>query len=369
MKAKIIKTGNISKFDKDFPYNGWPTVISLENGDLLCGYSGFRAAHVCPFGKVVISRSTDGGYTWSEPNIVIDTPLDDRDAGLLEVDGAIYLNSFTNSRKVQQVYHKWHNHTPELIARTDAYLETITDEIEQKYLGSLLSKSTDGGKTFCDPVLIPVTNPHGLIKLKDGSMLLVGTGFGDPENASFEYLPDRKGIFSMKVNPDLTFEKPILVVPPTPQGANLKIANYFEPHAIDLGDKILMGIRIADLENENALTIHHAYSTDGGKTFSTPVPTGFEGAPPHYYKDDKGRVVLSYSRRKAPYPTVVRFSLDNGETFGDEVVVCENGLNADLGYASTTQNANGEYITIHYQTDENNEKHKAIKYTVWKLEE
>lgn len=364
MQAKIIKTGTISKFDKDFTYNAWPTLIALKNGDLLCGYSGFRALHVCPFGKVVISRSTDGGYTWSDPEIVLDTPLDDRDAGLLEVDGIIYLNSFTNSRKIQQVYHRWHNHTPEQIARTDAYLETITDAIEQKYLGSLLSKSTDGGKTFCDPVLIPVTNPHGLIKLKDGSMVLFGTGFGDFEKASFEYLPNQNGIFAMKINPDLTFEKPVLVVPPRTDGSS-----YCEPHAIDLGDKILLGIRVSDPNDENALSILHAYSTDGGKTFSTPEETGFEGAPPHYFKDYKGRVVLSYSRRKAPYPTVVRFSLDNGKTFGEEVVVCENGLNDDLGYASTTQNANGEYVTVHYQTDENNEKHKAIKYTVWKLEE
>ncbi len=232
------------------------------------------------------------------------------------------------------------------------------------YLLKLLFFTVQCGKTFCDPVLIPVTNPHGLIKLKDGSMVLFGTGFGDFEKASFEYLPNSKGIFSMKVNPDLTFEKPVLVVPPRTDGSS-----YCEPHAIDLGDKILLGIRVSDPNDENALSILHSYSTDDGKTFSTPEETGFEGAPPHYFKDDKGRVVLSYSRRKAPYPTVVRFSLDNGETFGEEVVVCENGLNDDLGYASTAQNANGEYVTVHYQTDENNEKHKAIKYTVWKLEE
>jgi len=34
-------------------YFGWPSVTRLQDNSLLAVASGFRIAHVCPFGKVV----------------------------------------------------------------------------------------------------------------------------------------------------------------------------------------------------------------------------------------------------------------------------------------------------------------------------
>ena len=42
-------------------YIGWPSVCRLKNGDLMAVFSGDRAAHVCPFGKVqMVRQGTDG---------------------------------------------------------------------------------------------------------------------------------------------------------------------------------------------------------------------------------------------------------------------------------------------------------------------
>ena len=46
------------------PPCSWPTVCARKNGELLAVFSGDRDEHVCPFGKVQMVRSADGGRTW-----------------------------------------------------------------------------------------------------------------------------------------------------------------------------------------------------------------------------------------------------------------------------------------------------------------
>src|SRR5574344_1605872 len=54
-------------------YCGWPTVCRRRNGELLVVYSGDRKAHVDPWGKVRLIRSTDDGHTWSTPVTICNT--------------------------------------------------------------------------------------------------------------------------------------------------------------------------------------------------------------------------------------------------------------------------------------------------------
>ena len=78
-------------------YIGWPTVASAPNGTLHVVFSGDRDAHICPFGKSYIMSSKDGGDSWSEPRVVNDTPLDDRDTGLCVLpDGTLVISWFTS---------------------------------------------------------------------------------------------------------------------------------------------------------------------------------------------------------------------------------------------------------------------------------
>ena len=41
-------------------YHGWPTLAARKNGELRA-YWGGREGHVCPFGRVELIRSGDGG--------------------------------------------------------------------------------------------------------------------------------------------------------------------------------------------------------------------------------------------------------------------------------------------------------------------
>ena len=82
--------------DNEF-YCGWPTVARKADGELIVVYSGGRESHVCPFGRVEMIRSQDNGETWSWPQVLLDGPIDDRDAGVLVTKtGSILVTTFTS---------------------------------------------------------------------------------------------------------------------------------------------------------------------------------------------------------------------------------------------------------------------------------
>src|SRR5690242_4041281 len=69
-------------------YQAFPDVCRLKNGDLFCVfYAGY--GHVSQpkpelpkGGRICAVRSSDEGQTWSQAEIVVDTPKDDRDPSI-----------------------------------------------------------------------------------------------------------------------------------------------------------------------------------------------------------------------------------------------------------------------------------------------
>ena len=86
---------------RPFGYFGWPTVAKLPDGTLAVAASGFRSSHICPFGKTVLWMSSDEGRSWSDPVIVNDSPVDDRDAGLCPLpDGSLLVTHFGSDTRI-----------------------------------------------------------------------------------------------------------------------------------------------------------------------------------------------------------------------------------------------------------------------------
>lgn len=355
---KIIQHGTVYKGIGLFAYNAWPSVITLSDGTLLAGWSGDRYRHICPFGRVLAARSNDGGYTWQPPYTVLNTPLDDRDAGLCEANGHILLTSFNNSRAQQRYYAEKGRWSDTHRALAESYLNLVSDEDEQRYLGSTLAVSTDNGHTFSDPVSLPITSPHGPCLLPTGELLYIGRAFGDHAKASFDYLPE--GIYAMRLSPDgKIINEPRQVVPAA------KGMLFCEPHAAVMPDgSILLSIR-AQAKEPKLFTIYNCFSTDNGMSFSAPVPTGWDGSPPHIFVHSSGAVVMTYARRNAPFGQMARISHDNGRTWGAELVLRDDGPDWDLGYPCTTENKNGELVTVYYQRSKSDGN--QIQYTIWTL--
>ena len=341
-KAKIIISNPYSHHN----YFGWPTVARLQDGRIAVGASGFRIEHVCPFGKAVICFSDDDGETYSLPSPVIDTPLDDRDAGICVFgESGVIFSSFNNTADMQRDYNKDN-------AYVQAYLDTITPEDEEKYLGATFRISHDCGKTFGKLFHSPVTSPHGGTYLKNGKVLWAGNNFDKVEEGiEFHYLDTESG--------EAEF---VGRIPAPDNGFFLN-----EPHMIELPDgRLLCHIRG---ENDVDFTTFQSVSDDGGKTWSEPEMlldrTG--GAPPHLIRLKSGVIVSTYGRRKQPYGIMAMISLDGGETWEKDIRLYENTASDDIGYPSTIELDDGTLLTVFYSAD-GEDLPCQIRQIKWKIE-
>jgi len=176
-RAEILWTKVICK--QPGRYIGWPTACVRKDGEILAVFSGDRDEHVCPWGKVQMVRSKDAGVTWTPAVNIANTPLDDRDAGIIELPNGdlvaawftsvAYQNSIRDRAKLKPGSHRffwWLHH------------EKLMPEVKQEWLGYFTTRSTDGGKTWEQPARTPGTAPHGPIALKDGRLLYVGITYG-----------------------------------------------------------------------------------------------------------------------------------------------------------------------------------------------
>ena len=145
-RARVLETRTISLQPE--LYNGWPTVIRKRGGDLLLVYSGGRESHVCPFGRVELMRSHDEGKSWSWPETLMDTAIDDRDAGICETaSGALLVTTFTSLAYESRLGKL----SPEQKPAWDAIDRRVSAEARRKLLGTWMLRSDDGGLTWSAP--------------------------------------------------------------------------------------------------------------------------------------------------------------------------------------------------------------------------
>ena len=169
--ARIIETKVISHQPQY--YHGWPTLTRRNSGELLLVYSGGREGHVCPFGRVEMIRSHDDGKTWGWPCIVLDTEIDDRDAGVLETArGSLLVTTFTSLYYQPTLEAK--NVPAASLPRWLAAHNRLNDAQRKALVGSWMLRSTNGGLTWSQPYDSVVNSPHGPIPLSDGRLLFAG---------------------------------------------------------------------------------------------------------------------------------------------------------------------------------------------------
>jgi hypothetical protein len=275
------------------------------------------------------------------------------------------MTSFSEGREITHRYlTHWLHHprTTEERERIEKRAAEITDADEARYLGATLAVSKDNGYTFTDPLVMDVSSPHGPTVLRNGEILYVGSWAGKDTGYA---AGQRRGIFAVRLDKDGNVISEPQLVAATPQDGDLV---FCEPFAKEMpnGD-ILVAIRV-ESKKLDLHTTYFARSTDGGKSFSEAKPTGWLGMPAHLFVTSKGEVVIAYSRRQAPMGIRVRLSRDSGQTWSEEFALREDGLDWDLGYPSTTENAHGELVTVYYMKDKKGLNENRIQYTVWTLD-
>lgn len=360
---------------EDGSYLGWPTVAQLPSGELVVVFSGGREEHVCPYGKTELVRSADGGETWSEPVTVNDSLVDDRDAGIVTMrSGTLVLSWFT--------YPTWEaldglraagRHTAGQLDAWAAHCDKVRPEAERQGMGhrAWTRRSTDGGRTWEQPVDSLATNPHGPVELSDGRLLLVGNTLLAAETPStFE------PIVAMESSDEgRSWRRTGTIMPVPTEGAT-----YHEPHVIEIEDGALICLaRYMPPGNSGEdRYMRQSESADGGRTWTRPHPANMWGFPPHLLRLSNGDGLVTYGYRRPPYGQRacvyqrVRGNLLGGDSsgnwdVGNVIVLRDDGDNGDLGYPSTVETSPGEMLTVYYQTDRPGEK-TSIMATRWTLE-
>lgn len=140
---------------------GWESVVRLSGGDMLCSFSagywhvsfpspidvtpdlleifrrdGFPAEVDAPTGgRALLCRSSDGGRAWTRPETLVDTPGDDRHPVIVENrDGSLLCVFF--------VIDNWYGYaSPPAGRHKNSRVAAI--------------RSTDGGRTWSEPVYMP----------------------------------------------------------------------------------------------------------------------------------------------------------------------------------------------------------------------
>ena len=376
---KIIEEPRVICSNRESIHNvfAWPTVARLQDGTLAMTASGFRMRHVCPFGKSVICYSRDNGQTWSQPAVLIDTLLDDRDSGILPYgEKNVIVTSFTDSTDFQRYAVDWVIKNLDSSLRQtlenqyiSAYLDT-TDTLnpDEKYLGSGYIISHDGGYTFGKRHMCEISCPHGPAVLNNGKVIYVGTVWDKHiaktawkennylqlkcyilnDDEEFEYLSE------------ITFNKE-------------KVVEACEPHTIVLPDgKIIVHIRVqSGYEDDSAMCIYQCESYDDGKSFTEPhqILEPGEGAPSHIMRRSDGTLIATYGHRHKPYGIRAMISRDNGETWETGLTVCEtNKDEKDTGYPSSVELPDGNILTIFYACD-HGRNHTEIFQVIWSLDD
>ena len=344
-------------------YFGWPSIIKAKNGNILVGASGYRLAHTCPFGKLVMAVSENEGEDYSLPYIVVDSPLDDRDVGLCAFgeNGVIstcfhhplkvsekHCVGFKGNGNIMKVTHgmlieledeKSREKLTMLNNYSMAYLNGISEEEERNAKpGSYFCISFNNGKTFSEPYHSPITSPHGPTVLNDGTVLWVGTS----QNGVEAYTVDvntGKLEFTGAISPVYREGKKLLSC---------------EPYALQLeSGKVICHIRVQSpdgMDGIGFLPLHQSESVDGGKTWSEPKPLEYgDGArPAHLLLHSSGAVISTFGYRDEPFGVKAMVSYDEGKTWSEPCRIYENNLSRDIGYPMTAELSDGSLLTVFY---------------------
>ncbi|MFZ4656236.1 MAG: sialidase family protein [Caldilineaceae bacterium] len=349
-------------------YFGWPTVVRSADGTLFVASSGLRSTHVCPWGKTVLNVSHDEGRTWSAPRVINDSPLDDRDAGIVSLGGQRLLVSWFTTDNRAQVDDA---HLRQLFGDAEAEswrptLAALTDEIANHHQGAWVMLSADAGTTWGAPIRVPITSPHGPIGLRNGDLLYLGKPF-----VTSHELVDSIITAVRSTDGGYTWQK-LGVVPLCP---DTSASSYHEAHVLELpAGKLLGVIRLENAPGANgdvtkAGLIHFSTllteSTDGGYTWSLPRLLGY-GSPPHLLRHSSGALILTYGYRLPGYGQRVGISRDDGQSWTWDWIIRDDAPDWDLGYPSTAELADGSLFTVYYQKYAAGE-HCSLLWSRWQL--
>ena len=325
------------KLGMRWQHYGWPGITRTLDGDILVGASE-RVSHVCPFGREVISRSTDRGRTWTEPQVTFDSLADDRDHSLATLpDGTIVSTWFSSG-----VFQTARSRLPEW----DDIAERIGAHTLQALSRGWLRRSHDGGHTWEEQVYPTLVGQHaGPSALSDGRLIYCGPAdvLNEPRLVATHSGDGGKtwGIIG---------EIPCDAAVHPHTGPAWPALN--ESHALEVGPGRVLCVFRA---NRGPYNVTFARSEDGGRTWTEPEDSGVYGFPSYLVRLRAGPVLCVFGDRAGDdttRPQAIRamLSYDDGGTWDTENVLTirEFPYRADMGYPVALEVDTNELLCAYY---------------------
>ena len=343
---------NIVVYNQTGRFAGWPAnhgiwswgneiLVGFESGYFQAPESrGRTGGHAIDYTKPaehLLARSMDGGETWKIENPrSLQPPQGAKIAGVPAPPGGGLLVD-----------------CPGGIPFTHPDF-AMTVRMESIHVGpSRFYYSTDRGRNWFGPYKLPDFGQKGiaartdyLINGPDEAMLFLTAAKSDGREGRVICVQTKDGGKSWNF---------ISYVTPEPEGRDHAIM----PSTVRLSArKLLTAVRYREW-------IETYESDDNGNTWNVlnrPCPRGDNPASMIQLQD--GRLAITYGVRKPPFGIRARLSTDQGLTWGEEIILRDDGGNWDLGYPRTVQRPDGKIVTIYYY-NEDETKERFIGATIW----
>ena len=303
----------------------FPGIARLPDGKLAVVFREGEG-HVCPYGRICMTLSKDGGRNWSAPFSVWDTVSDERDPSIQTLpDGRILVTNMAWKSWMRAPYTAKKYPGPTAFAG---------DAKGYPYSYSQYMFSSDNGKTWTRK-LVNAFSPHGPA-FRNG----------------FFYQPvvrrmrDKRQILMFRISADTLKIERLGVVMETGNGDLRMTPACEEPHTAILPDGTMATAIRVDFDGFMRLS----FSKDDGLTWTKPVKTPVRGYPQHLLVLRDGRLLATYGYRYYPFGIRACISRDGGKTWDmkNEMILRNDGLSPDLGYPVSLELEDGKVMTVYY---------------------
>lgn len=361
--AKNVEHAIVYRRENEFashPYvrGFWETAA----GHLICNFSlatvDYRAdpnllAHISLVRsaggrRAVTVRSEDRGRTWNVTNEDRNRPSNDVRAPQAGVDGRreplVEIGPIDYSNRDVLVSNFNHQYMPEDGLIRDFY-ESLKPLVEAPERQVFFRVSRDAGRTWSRSVMLPLDGLYGISAVEsaavrpDGRCLLFLNGLTRQGTMS-------RPLVYRSTDDGTTFHFLSFVTPSDDPFFGGTVQMY--PRGLVLPNgRILCTVRI-DRDWAGDMWTHLYKSDDGGRTWQFLSRVTDFGAPSAPLLMSDGRLVMIYGSRLPPAGIRAVVSEDEGQTWGPEIIVREDGGSWDVGYPRAWEAAPGKIGAIYY---------------------
>jgi len=356
----------VTVYRKPNHFAGWPANYGIWhwNKEIIVGFSlghidpsgGFHARDTSrPFMNVQ-SRSVDGGLTWQDEDFSGKSP----DGRGLSADE--HMNADNKLGTLPDLdKHLQQPPTPIDFQHPDFALMCARTGLEAG-AQSFFYYSHDRCKNWQGPYALPDFGQTGIM-------------------ARTDYIVESKHsmLLFLTANKANGREGKVICVRTTDGGMTWSLVSNIGEEPKDERDFAIMSAsyKLSDGKILCAVRCHHAdqpdsidlyQSEDNAQSWqfnSRPVMFDYHSNPPTLNRLSDGRLMITYGNRIAPYTIEAKLSSDEGQTWGDPVILRSGAGNHDLGYPRTVVLEGDTVVTVYYINDDPDGE-RYIEASIWK---